>query len=445
MRSEELGKSSDVNLASRRRPGALTSIPLTSRAWVEVDLASIAANVRCLRAFVRPRTRLLAVVKADAYGHGATQVARTVLSNGASALGVATIDEAIALRDAGISAPILILGCVHGTDAIAALAVYDLTPTICSVEHAREIAAGISDFDRLGLAPAISLPLGVHVKIDTGMNRLGTPWTETATVLGAVLARSRWLRVTGFYSHLASADAANDESSLEQLTRFRSAVRAARAAGMGTCILHLANSAATLADSEFHFDLVRIGLAIYGLAPAPHLEGIVPLSPAMTVKARIGQIRRVGIGEGISYGGIFVAERPILAATVGIGYADGVPCRLSQRMTALVSGQRVRQLGRITMDQLVLDVTTVPGVSVGDEVTLLGADGDETIHVEEWARALDTISWEIPCLFKSRLPRVAMFSLGPLRADESRDDVENVWREPPTVRAAGGANAAENS
>jgi alanine racemase len=370
------------------------------RAWVEVDLSALAHNVRQIRGLLGSRTALMAVVKADAYGHGATTIAQTALRSGASWLGVATIPEGIELREAGIEAPILVLGATYTAEQIRAIARWRLQPTLCTPKQTLVFA------DTLARMSATER-LSVHLKLDTGMSRLGTPWQE-ATEFVRLVQRSPQLQIASVYSHLATADDPNPQVMRQQQQRFDSAVAAIRAAGIDPGKLHLANSAATLADRSLHYDVVRVGLAMYGLYPAPHLRQVVDLQPVLQVKARVTQVKTLQPGTGVSYGHSFVADREMQMAVVGIGYADGIPRNLSNRMSALIRGQRVPQIGAITMDQIMLDVSQVPELQAGEVVTLLGQDGKEAISADDWAATLGTISWEILCSFKHRLPRIAV-------------------------------------
>ena len=368
------------------------------RAWVEINLEALTHNVRQLKQWLAPKTDLMAVVKADAYGHGAIAVARTALAAGATWLGVATVSEGIQLRRAGIEAPILILGATHTPDQIRAIAYWRLDPTLCTPQQAQTFSETLASLDR---------HLPVHLKIDTGMSRLGMPWQEAVKFVQAVQDLPH-LEIASVYSHLATADDPDPTILYQQHQRFEVAIAQVRAANLPLPRLHLANSAATLADRSLHYDMVRVGLATYGLYPAPHLRSVLPLRPVMQVKARITQVKHIQPGTGVSYGHRFVADRPMDIATVGIGYADGVPRNLSNRMTALLRGQPVAQLGSVTMDQLMLDMTSIDQPQVGEIVTLLGRDGAQAITADDWAELLGTISWEILCGFKHRLPRVAV-------------------------------------
>ena len=371
---------------------------LCQRAWVEIDLAALTHNVKQLKNILSPKTQLMAVVKADAYGHGAIAVSQTVLQAGASWLGVATIPEGIELREAGIEAPILVLGATYTTEQVKAIAHWHLQPTICTVKQALIFSEFLATLNQ-------SLP--VHAKLDTGMSRLGTPWQE-ATEFVQLIQRLPNLKLASVYSHLATADSPDQTIMLEQHDKFEKAIAQIKIAGINPDRLHLANSAATLANPNLHYDLVRVGLANYGLYPAPHLQSVINLKPVMQVKARVTQVKTIEAGTGVSYGHQFVAEQQTQIAVVGIGYADGIPRNLSNKMQVLIRGKFVPQVGSVTMDQLMLDVSAIPDLEVGEVVTLLGKDGENQISADDWAEILGTISWEILCGFKHRLPRIAV-------------------------------------
>ncbi|WP_373533899.1 alanine racemase [Microcoleus sp.] len=373
---------------------------LCQRAWVEIDLAALTHNVKQLKNLLSPQTELMAVVKADAYGHGAVAVSQTVLQAGASWLGVATIPEGIELREAGIEAPILLLGATHTAAQVRAIAQWHLQPTICTAKQALIFSEVLASLDR-------SLP--VHAKLDTGMSRLGTPASE-ATEFVQLVKRLPNLKLASIYSHLATADSPDPAVMNVQHDRFKRAIEQIQTAGINPPRLHLANSAAALANPDLHYDLVRVGLATYGIYPAPHLQSIASLQPAMQVKARITQVKTIAAGTGVSYGYQFIASQQTQIAVVGIGYADGIPRNLSNKIQVLVRGKFVPQIGAVTMDQLMLDVTDIPNLEVGEVVTLLGKDGENEITADSWAEILGTISWEILCGFKHRLPRVAVNS-----------------------------------
>jgi alanine racemase len=371
------------------------------RAWVEVSPAAITANVRELRRFLAPGCGLMAVVKADGYGHGAVPVAQAAAAGGAGCFGVATLQEGLELRQAGIQAPVLVLGNLTQPEELRACLHWQLMPTLSGMREAllcQNIASGSGR------------PMAVHLKLDTGMSRLGAEWREGPRLVAA-LAGLDAVRLEGVYSHLADADAPERDAgdlTRQQQQRFAQVLAELQDQGLDPGCRHLANSAGTLRSSALHFDLVRVGLALYGHRPAAHLGSALSLRPAMRVKARVSLIREVPAGVGVSYGHRFVTQRPSRLAVVGIGYADGVPRLLSNRLEVLWRGQRLPQVGAITMDQLVLDATEAQNLEVGSIVTLLGDDeAGGYVSPEAWSDPCGTIPWEILCGFKHRLPRVA--------------------------------------
>ena len=366
------------------------------RAWVTINHQALAHNVREIKSLLLPETELMTVIKADAYGHGAVKVAQTVLNNGASALAVATLAEGIELRQAGITATILILGAINTPEEIKELIDWRLEATLCNREQGLIFAKTLAN---------LPVNLGVHLKIDTGMSRLGTNWQEAVPFVKNILTIP-CLQIKSIYSHLATADDPNPHMMQKQHYRFEQCLGALRQEGIKIPCCHLANSAGTLSDRNLHYDLVRVGLALYGVYPAPHLRNKVKLKPVLEVKARITQIKNIPPNTGVSYGHKFISDRPTTIAVVGIGYADGVPRLLSNQMKVLIRGKYVSQIGNITMDQLMLDVTSLPNLRVGEVVTLLGKDGNLSITADDWANTIGTISWEILCGFKHRLPRI---------------------------------------
>ncbi|HEY9728262.1 MAG TPA: alanine racemase [Chroococcales cyanobacterium] len=371
---------------------------LCQRAWVEIDRAALSHNVRQLKKLLTPATQLMAVVKADAYGHGAIVVARTALDAGAGGLCVATLQEGIQLREAGIEAAILLLGATNTPEQVRAIAHWQLQPTLCTPQQALVFSETLSELNQ-------TLP--VHLKLDTGMSRLGMPWQEARQFVQLV-QQLPYLKIESVYSHLATADSPDPTVMRLQHQRFENAIAQLHEAGIQPPRLHLANSAATLTDPALHYDWVRVGLSLYGLYPAEHLRSTVNLKPVMQVKARVTQVKTIPPGTGVSYGYQFIADREMRLAVIGIGYADGVPRNLSNKMTVLIRGQKMRQIGAITMDQLMLDVSSIPDLQTGEVVTLIGQDGDFQISADDWAESLGTISWEILCGFKHRLPRVTV-------------------------------------
>ncbi|MBD2177403.1 alanine racemase [Pseudanabaena sp. FACHB-1998] len=364
------------------------------RAWVEVDLSAIKHNVQQLKSLLTAPTELMAIVKADAYGHGAIDVSQVAIEAGAAWLGVATIPEGIQLRHAGITAPIVILGATNGIDEIKAIAEYRLQPTICNPKQAliyHEVLATIQE------------QVSVHLKIDTGMSRLGVNWQEAMAFVQLVQHLPN-LEITSIYSHFATADDRDRRFMHLQAQRFEQVITALKAEDFHAPRIHICNTAAMLSEPHLHYDIVRTGLGLYGLYPAPHLQSYLDLRPALTVKARITQVKEISAGTSVSYGQSFIAPQDMKMATVAIGYADGIPRGLSNRIRVSVNGQKVAQIGTITMDQCAIDVSHVPNINVGDVVTFLGSDSENT--ADDWANLVGTISWEILCGFKHRLPRI---------------------------------------
>jgi alanine racemase len=363
------------------------------RAWVEINPTALTHNIRAFQSLLQPNTMLMAVIKADAYGHGAVRVAQWAEQLGVHYFGVATIPEGIELREAGIIQPIMILGAAQSRSQVEAIAHWQLEPTLCTVEQA------------LLFSKVLSEPLSVHLKIDTGMARLGYPWQQGEEFVTQVQDLPR-LEIASVYSHLATADTPDPSFMKEQQKRFEQVIERSRAAGVTIPALHLSNSAGTLFSQAFHYNMVRVGLSLYGIYPGPQFKDAIALQPVMQVRARITQVKNLAAGVGVSYNHRFVTPSEMRVAVVGIGYADGVPRTLSNYMKVLLRGKRVQQLGAITMDQLMIDVSEVPEVQVGEVVTLLGCDRDAAILAEEWADLLGTIPYEIVCGFQQRLPRI---------------------------------------
>jgi len=370
----------------------------SQRAWVEINLAALSNNIAQIRKLLEAKTQFMAVVKADAYGHGAVSVAQTALKAGASWFGVATVPEGIQLREAGIEAPILILGATYTSEQVQAIARWKLEATLCDAKQALIFSDILETIN-------FDSTLRVHLKLDTGMSRLGTHWQDCSEFIQLV-ARLPYLTIKSVYSHLATADSPDRAVMDLQHQRFESAIAIIKAIGIEVPCLHLANSAGTLSDKSLHYDMVRVGLAIYGFYPSPHLRSTVNLQPVLQVKARVTHVKTIEKGAGVSYGHTFVAAKQMRLAVVGIGYADGIPRNLSNKMQVLIRGVKVPQIGTITMDQIMIDISSIPDVQEGEIVTILGSEGKEQITAEDWATQLKTISWEILCSFKHRLPRV---------------------------------------
>lgn len=367
-------------------------------AWADVDLDAIAHNVSVLTAVCAP-ARLCAVVKADGYGHGAIPVARAAVDAGASMLGVALVDEGIELREAGLDGPILLLSEAPAEE-FDAVALHGLRPTLYTAIGIEAAAAAVRRCGR-------SEPLPVHLKVDTGMHRVGARPDE-ALALADKVAGLPELQLEGVFTHCAVADEPDDPYTSEQLARFEAVLAELAAAGINPDLRHAANSALGFTRADGRYDLVRAGISVYGLAPAPALagwEGVDRLRPALSLRARVSHVKRLDAGERVSYGLRYRLERPGTVATVPLGYADGVRRRLpATGAEVLIGGERRPMAGTVTMDQLMVDCGDAP-VAPGDEVVLLGRQGDQEITADEWALRLDTISYEITCGIGPRVPR----------------------------------------
>lgn len=361
-------------------------------AWAEVDLSAVRDNVRALRELAEPAA-LMAVVKADGYGHGAEPVARAALAAGASWLGVALVEEGIALRDAGIDARILVLS-EPVPAAATAVVQHDLTPTVYTTNGIEALAKAVVDAGR-------DEPLAVHLKVDTGMHRVGCAPDEVRALVDAISARPE-LALEGVYTHLAVADEPDRPETDEQLVRLDEVLAELQSRPP---LVHAANSAGLLAHPQARYDLVRCGIALYGSPPIPALADRVSLRPALSLRAQVSHVKRLPAGAAVSYGLRYTLPREATIATVPLGYADGVPRRLGfEGGEVLIRGRRARIAGTVTMDQLVVDVGDEP-VEVGDEVVLIGRQGDEEITAGEWADHVGTIAYEIITGIGSRVPR----------------------------------------
>jgi len=362
----------------------------------EIDLDAVRANVRALRSRCRPAA-LLAVVKADGYGHGAVPVAHAALDAGAAGLGVALVEEGIELRDAGIDAPVLVLS-EPVPEAAKSVVARGLTPVVYTLAGIDALAKAVADRgarDRLG----------VHLKVDTGMHRVGCSADDAVALAAQVVDRPE-LELAGVCTHLAVADEPDNPYTREQLARFDAVLAELRARELPTGTVHAANTAGAIKWPDARYDLVRVGIGCYGIAPADALDGGVDLQPAMSVTARVSHVKRVPAGERISYGLRYITTRNACIATVPIGYADGVPRELAEHGgTALVRGRRCPIAGTVTMDQLMLDAGDLP-VEVGDEVVFIGRQGDEAITAADWAHLVGTIAYTIVCGIGPRVPRV---------------------------------------
>lgn len=375
----------------------------TQRAWAEIDLDKIAQNVREIKNCLKAGVRLMGVVKADAYGHGVFETAKTVLENGADALAVAFIDEAVQLRKCGIKVPLLILG--NSAEAsVDDLLNFDITPAVFTFEFARVLSKRAAELGKTAK---------IHIKTDTGMNRIGFLYgsspDENRKTIEKIIEISKLpnIEVEGIFSHLSTSDEADDSYTRLQFERFIEMTGELSKMGLDVPIRHIANSAALARFPEMQLDMVRAGVIMYGMYPSQDVDyhGL-KLLPAMTFKTRVINIKEVEKGESISYGRSFVTDRKTKIATIAVGYADGYSRTLSGKAQALVDGIKVSQLGKICMDQCMIDVTNVNNINIGDEVTLFGSSGEGQIPIEDIAGKMGTINYEIACIVGKRIPRI---------------------------------------
>jgi alanine racemase len=362
--------------------------------WAEINLDAIAHNVKAYKNHVGPDVEVMAVVKANAYGHGAAPVAKAALEAGAARLAVHRLHEAVELRKAGLTAPILIMGYTP-PEAAEAVVRWRLTPSLITLEFAQALSEKASTG---------SDPVPVHIKMDSGMSRYGLMPPEVPDFARAV-RELPGLVLEGLFTHFATADALDQTYMRRQLAEFNAVIIALRIAGIEIPLTHAANSAAAMTLPESHFDAVRIGVAMYGLHPSNEWPPVFPIQPALCLKSSVCRVFDLPAGAGISYGRTFVTEKPIKAALVPVGYGDGYHRVLSNKAEVLIHGRRAPIRGRVCMDQFVVEVTHIPQVRIGDEVVLVGAQDGAVINSEEVARLAGTINYEITTALLPRVPR----------------------------------------
>ncbi len=359
-------------------------------AWVEIDLDAVAHNVGVMRQAVAP-AGVWAVVKADGYGHGAVAVGRAALDAGCDGLCVALTAEGVALRQAGITAPILLLS-EQPADHAATIVAHDLTPTVTTIEAVDAFAARCAG-------------IGVHVKVDTGMHRVGVAPDDVPELVEHIAACAPAVRLTGMFTHLAVADEPANRYTADQLATFDRVLGMLPPGALHGVVTHAGNSAGGLAHPESRRSFVRAGIAVYGISPGPDVDHLAAaLRPVLSLRARVSSVKRLEVGARLSYGLRHTLPAAANVATVPLGYADGVRRGLSNVGEVLVGGRRRRIIGTVTMDQLMVDCGDDP-VRRGDEVVLIGGQGDERITAEEWAGRLGTIGYEIVCGIGPRVPR----------------------------------------
>lgn len=356
-----------------------------------VDLSAIAHNVREIRQKVGPQKRLMAVVKADGYGHGAFEVGEVALRNGADALGVSSPEEGQTLREAGIQAPIFVLGLFEPGEE-RKIVECQLTQTVASLEALKAL-------DRAAKRGEKKVP--IHLKVETGMGRIGLPPEKVLAFVRQVFEFKN-LFLEGLYSHFAAADQKNKDFALQQLALFKKVIAQLESVGVGIPLKHIANSAAVLDLPDSYLDMVRPGIMIYGLYPSESVTRSIDLKPAMSLRTRVSFLKELAPGFSVSYGGTFVAPQQIRVATLPVGYADGYSRLLSNRAEVIIRGKRLPQIGTICMDMLMVDVSALQDIQVGDEAILFG----EGLPVEELAQIMGTINYEVICGISKRVPRL---------------------------------------
>ena len=368
-------------------------MPMPVSTWVEIDLDRFAANLAVVRGIDGGRREILLVTKADAYGHGAVEIAEAAEQEGASHLGVATLHEGIQLRRNGCRLPIVILSPLLPSEIDEAVA-HDLSPTVADLEFARALSAAARH--------AVG-PVRVHVEIDTGMGRTGVREEEADGFLVALTALPR-LRLASLYTHFPDADAEDTAFAHDQARRFLALVDRLASRGVHPARIHAANSAGTLNVPEARLDWLRVGLFAYGVMP-PHARTALPIAPIMSFKSRLVQVRSLPAGAPVSYGRTFVTARPTRLGIVPVGYGHGLSWLMSNRGEMLVAGRRVPIVGRVTMDLTMIDLTDVPA-EVGDEVVLFGDQGDAVLPIDEVAAWSETLAYEVMCTIGKRVTRI---------------------------------------
>jgi len=364
--------------------------------WAEIDLRAIRSNIIAIKHLISPQTRLMAVVKANAYGHGMVEVARACLQEGVSYLGVATPNEAVALREAGINVQILVLGYIP--EECAELMVENrIEATVFNLDTAQALSQ---------VASSSGGEARLHLKIDTGMGRLGFKPDSSSLELIREISRLPGIVLQGIFSHLATADHADKSFAKQQVEVFKRFVSKLEEFGVSIPLKHLANSAAIMDMPEAHFDMVRSGITIYGLYPSSQVDKAkLDLTPAMRLKSRISYVKTISAGQSVSYGRTYISEQEIRVATVSIGYADGYSRLLSNRGWATIGGRKVPLIGTVCMDQCMFDVSGVENVQVGDEIILFGRPEDG-VTADDLADTIGTNNYEIVCAPSSRVDRI---------------------------------------
>ena len=373
---------------SVRKPGY-------NRIYARINMDNLRFNIDKMKSGIEDDMKVLAVVKADAYGHGAVGVSQRIRDM-VDYFGVATIDEAMELRNAGITEPILIIGYTDSEDFLK-LIDYDITQAVYDVSECERLSQ---------VAVAAGTKIKVHIKVDTGMGRIGFPWDETGVEQALKLKNMPGLEIEGIFTHYAKADETDKTYSYMQKERFLSFIQGMEDGGVTFAIKHIDNSAGTMEIDDDEFDMVRLGIVTYGLYPSEEVDKSIEIKPVMSLISHVSHVKTVQAGTAISYGGTYVADSDRRIATVTVGYADGYPRAQSNLGRVIVRGEYAPIVGRVCMDQLMIDVTDIPEVSVKDEVILIGGTGDKYISVEEVAQYANSFNYELVCHIGRRVPHV---------------------------------------
>ena len=368
------------------------------RTWAEISLKAIEENIKNIRKITNKNAKIMAIVKADAYGHGFFEVAKVLAENGADCFGVATLDEAVNIRKAGFSQDVLILSSIHEEDIKEALA-YDITLTVYSYDYANKVSE---------ISKEMKKEAKIHIKLDTGMGRIGyvVNDVDNSEITDEIIKISELdnVIIEGIFSHFSTSDEKNGDYTHLQFKRFMSVCDSLAQKGVNIPIKHIANSAAVMMYPEYHLDMVRPGIILYGLYPSREVDKTrLFLTPAMTLKSKITYIKTLEENRGISYGKEYITEEPKKIATVSIGYADGYVRSYAECGEMMVNGKRVKIVGRICMDQCMIDVTNVHNINIGDEVIIFS---DNEITADDLAQISKTINYEVVCMISKRVPRI---------------------------------------
>ncbi len=364
------------------------------RTWCDISLDNLEHNVNQIKSKLKSNTKLCAIVKANAYGHGVEEVAAKLVSQGVDYLAVAFIDEAMELRLCGFDQPILILGNIP-KDTVEKVVEYNITAAVYNIETAKAISAEAQKQNKIAK---------IHIKIDTGMGRIGFAANEQSINEILEISKLPNIEIEGIFTHFAASDDVDDEMTIKQFDKFMYITGEIERNGLVIPVKHCCNSAAIIKFPYMHLDMVRAGIILYGMYPSD-IDYDIDLKPIMSFKSTVINVKTMQPGETVSYGATYRIDKPTKVATVAVGYADGYPRMLSNKGRVLVNGCFANILGRICMDQCMIDVTNVHNINIGDEVILFGADENENLPIEELAVKLGTINYELPCVISNRVPR----------------------------------------